>query len=1021
MLLQPWIDIQSGERGVGIRGHSVVTLFWLAIASFGAAAQGLSGLKQEEVFALQQRLRDAGCYTGAIDGIVGPELATAVKACPSQDPILRIETKMHTASIKRIAVDAQCSLLATGSEDKTVRLWSLPTGQLLRTQRLPIGDGNLGKVFAVAVSPDGKRVAAGGWDAIQKSGASYGVYLFDSTTGTQVRHIGSFGDVVFHLSFSPDGKRLAVSLFGTEGVRVLDVETGAELMADRDYTSDSYGIAFGPDGALYAVAYDGYVRRYGLDLKRTAKVATPGGKQPYSIAVHPQGKKIAVGYDDTTAVDILDANTLQRLATTDVSGVNDNFYSVAWSSDGKRLVAGGRFNQLVNGVWRYPVRIWDGEGRHLGADIPLADNTILSLMTCGDAIAYGAYDPSFGLLRADSTVAVLGKSRVPDMRGKTRDAFTVSTDGLRLRFGLDAGLRQPVVFDLSTGTLNDAPQALPDLVAPDISALTVENWEHKTNPTLDGRPITLEQYEISRSLAVRPDRAGFVLGADWYLRRFAANGTQQWKQPVPGVAWGVNLARNGEVVVAAYGDGTIRWHHWSDGKELLALFVHRDGKRWVAWTPKGYYMASAGADDLIGWHVNRGWEQPADFFPVARFRNQFNRPDIVRLVLQTLDEDQAIRQANAAARRVEQEKVITAQLPPVIRALDFAEGQTYPFSSDALEIAYELRSPSGRPVERIDVLVDGRPLQLVALAIRQGSAPQSRTDKFSVTGLPRQDIELSLIAWSGEQASEPARFRLKWIGPRPEDLLKPKLYALVVGVSDYAADNLKLQFAAKDAKDFAGMLKEQAGGMYGTVDVKLLVDRDVTRDAIELGLEWLEKEVTSRDVGIIYLAGHGMNDEKQTYWYLPFDADRDRLRTKAIAQEDIRRTLHNLAGKSILFLDTCHAGQVMKLAGIRGSVDINSVINDFTAAEIGAIVFSSSKGNEDSVELSDYQNGAFTKALIEGVKDGRADFLGKKTITPSELDAWVTQRVKELTGGKQHPTMDKPPTIPDYPFALVRP
>jgi WD40 repeat protein len=222
---------------------------------------------------------------------------------------------MHTATIRRIAVDAQCSIAATGSDDKTVGLWSLPTGQLLRTQRLPVGDGNLGKVYAVAVSPDGKRVAAGGWDAFYGVGdpnRRNAIYLFDSSSETQVRHIGSFGAVPDHLAFSPDGKRLAFSLGGAQGVRVLDAETGAELMADRDYTYISLGIAFGPDGALYAVSYDGFVRRYGPDLKRTAKVETLGGKLPYSVAVHPQGDKIAVGYNDKTAVDILDANTLQR-------------------------------------------------------------------------------------------------------------------------------------------------------------------------------------------------------------------------------------------------------------------------------------------------------------------------------------------------------------------------------------------------------------------------------------------------------------------------------------------------------------------------------------------------------------------------------------------------------------------------------------------------------------------------------------------------------------------------------------
>ena len=58
--------------------------------------------------------------------------------------------------------------------------------------------------------------------------------------------------------------------------------------------------------------------------------------------------------------------------------------------------------------------------------------------------------------------------------------------------------------------------------------------------------------------------------------------------------------------VAAYADGTIRWHRLSDGKELLAFFPHKDKKRWVLWTPSGYYDASPGGEELIGWHVSNG-------------------------------------------------------------------------------------------------------------------------------------------------------------------------------------------------------------------------------------------------------------------------------------------------------------------------------------------------------------------------------------------------------------------------------
>ena len=141
---------------------------WLAaVAALGCAASmsfaparaadvGPATMSADAIKALEQRLTDAGCYSGAIEGQPSTALDDAVKACPDQRPFLRIETGMHTATIERIGVDADCSLIATASEDKTVRLWSLPDGKLKRVIRLPIGDGHAGKVDAAAVSPDGR-------------------------------------------------------------------------------------------------------------------------------------------------------------------------------------------------------------------------------------------------------------------------------------------------------------------------------------------------------------------------------------------------------------------------------------------------------------------------------------------------------------------------------------------------------------------------------------------------------------------------------------------------------------------------------------------------------------------------------------------------------------------------------------------------------------------------------------------------------------------------------------------------
>jgi uncharacterized caspase-like protein len=89
------------------------------------------------------------------------------------------------------------------------------------------------------------------------------------------------------------------------------------------------------------------------------------------------------------------------------------------------------------------------------------------------------------------------------------------------------------------------------------------------------------------------------------------------------------------------------------------------------------------------------------------------------------------------------------------------------------------------------------------------------------------------------------------------------------------------------------------------------------------------------------------------------------------------------------------------------------------SAENGAVVFASSTGRQYSFEDPNWGNGAFTKAVVEGV-EGKADYAGKGRITINMLDLYISERVKELTKGKQTPATAKPKTIPDFPLALKK-
>ena len=180
--------------------------------------------------------------------------------------------------------------------------------------------------------------------------------------------------------------------------------------------------------------------------------------------------------------------------------------------------------------------------------------------------------------------------------------------------------------------------------------------------------------------------------------------------------------------------------------------------------------------------------------------------------------------------------------------------------------------------------------------------------------------------------------------------------------------------------------------------------------------------MTSRDVGLVFFAGHGVTDTKNRYYYLTADSDYKAPEDNALEGLILKDRARSIAGKMLVFLDTCHAGQAMVT---RGASDINAVVSELSSTENGVVTYASSTGRQLSQENDAWHNGAFTKALIEGLpaagRKGKADVTNKGFITTAALDLWLAERVKELTGGSQSPVMSRPQTIPDFPlFAAAR-
>jgi WD40 repeat protein len=967
--------------------------------------------------------------------IITPLLAIALSvAVPREastqtsNPILTLETGMHTGRMMRLAVDPGERFIATAAEDKTVRLWDIAgegTPTLMRTLRPPIDSGPEGKLFSVAISRDGSTIACGGSTGWAWEGKAC-IYLFDRITGVMKNRLDGLPGGPLHITYSPDGRFMAVTMTHG-GIRVYAVPQYMVLGGDRDYGETACFAEFDPMGRRLATACqrDGHIRMYDLKefetpsstpraMKPQAKVRGQGADQPVSLAFSPDGSLLAVGFIDKLRVEVMEAKgmALQPAFSADCTGASHDLDRVAWSSDGRFLYAGGMYNYR----WNWMIRKWADAGRGPYMDISAAHGKIIHLLSLGKGgVAYCTIDPpTFGVLDSKDQRKFLVAPFSADFRINP-EGLLLSEDGFTTQFAFEAVGKSPGSFSVAERELTDLSRSIwgslkaaVSLKRPLTDTLNITDWKGSFAPKLGGKPLPIPKTEKSWSLAIAPDKSGFALGTDWSVRYFKASGEEAWNRSAPGIVWALNS--NGKAVVAALGDGTLRWYRVSDGKEILAFFPHRDRKRWVLWTPSGHYDASPGGEDLIGWHVNNGKDKEASFFVASRFRSAFYRPDVIDRIMATLDDGEAVRLANAESGR----KEVTAasvrdQLPPVVTILSPQDGTDV--SSSPVTVRYS--AASQEPVTSVRVLVDGRPVTV------EGAAKMVQPSGDLAVPIAEKDCDVSVIAENRFAVSEPATIRLRWKGTvaKEEFEIKPKLYVLSVGISKYQDPDLRLGLAAKDAQDFGSAWKTYAGPMYRGVEIKVLTDAEATKGNILDGLEWLQRQTTSKDVAVLFFAGHGINDPSGIFYFLPADAELERLKRTGLAQTDIVSTVATIAGKVLVFMDACHSGNLMGKTKRRAAVEISAVINELASAENGAVVFSSATGRQYALENTEWGNGAFTKGLVEGLM-GKADYRGTGRITVNMLDLYVSERVKELTKGEQTPTTVKPPNVPDFPVAM---
>jgi WD40 repeat protein len=479
------------------------------------------------------------------DNLPRPFIAPTAQMPDLPHPALIRTLNGHQSALSDIAVSADGTWILSASEDKTLKIWDIQTGQSHATLV-----GHTQSVRACAVSPDGVWVVSGSVDNTLK--------VWDVKSGNEQATLAGHNADVMACAVSPDGNWI-VSGGADKTIKVWDVISHAELLTMAGHLAQVNSVAISRDGLRIVSASGDKTLRVWESKRGTCQFTLTGHTSDVrGCAISPNGKWIASGSNDKT-VRLWDAQTGEAHST--LSGHDHWVWSVAFSPDSRYLVSASADSTL---------KVWEvATGKEIGTLSGHAHDVVDCAFTPdGKTIVSAAVDKSIKLWE---TALVASAPNLPP--GDCR-ACDVTRDGSLIASAHDTVLH---LWDGATTQL----------------LLTMTG--HTANIldcafTSDSKWIVTASED--KSMILWDTRKGNghlkLIGHEGVIRTCA-------------------VSRDGRWLVSGSDDTTLKIWETATGNELHTLNEHHDSVRTCAISPNGAWLVSGSADrTLIIWDAKSG-------------------------------------------------------------------------------------------------------------------------------------------------------------------------------------------------------------------------------------------------------------------------------------------------------------------------------------------------------------------------------------------------------------------------------